>query len=62
MPVPSPKPKRGYTPGIGNAHLRELLTADHRYVFTLIHKFQPSTRKRARREMPVLVGPRQTSS
>lgn len=24
------------------AHLRELLAADHRYVFTLIHKFQPS--------------------
>ena len=24
------------------AHLRELLAADHRYVFTLIQKFQPS--------------------
>ena len=23
------------------AHLRELLAADHRYVFTLIHKFRP---------------------
>ena len=24
------------------AHLRQLLAADHRYVFTLIQKFQPS--------------------
>ena len=35
------------------AHLRELLTADHRYVFTLIQKFQPSKGK-GEREMPVL--------
>lgn len=33
------------------AHLRALLTADHRYVFTLIQKFQPS---RGERAMPVL--------
>lgn len=32
-------------------HLRELLAADHRYVFTLIQKFQPS---KTEREMPVL--------
>ncbi|CAN5494188.1 type I restriction endonuclease subunit R [soil metagenome] len=32
-------------------HLRELLAADHRYVFTLIQKFQPS---KGEREMPVL--------
>lgn len=35
------------------AHLRELLTADHRYVFTLIHKFQPS-KSLGERQMPVL--------
>lgn len=35
------------------AHLRELLAADHRYVFTLIQKFQPS-RARDERDMPVL--------
>jgi len=35
------------------AHLRELLTADHRYVFTLIQKFQPS-KGQGEREMPVL--------
>lgn len=35
------------------AHLRELLAADHRYVFTLIQKFQPSKSARER-EMPVL--------
>ena len=34
-------------------HLRELLTADHRYVFTLIQKFQPS-KASGEREMPVL--------
>ncbi|TJZ80031.1 type I restriction endonuclease subunit R [Rhodococcus oryzae] len=34
-------------------HLRELLTADHRYVFTLIQKFQPS-KAAGEREMPVL--------
>jgi type I restriction enzyme, R subunit len=28
----------------GAAHLRELLRGDHRYVFTLIHKFQPERR------------------
>lgn len=33
------------------AGLRELLAADHRYVFTLIQKFQPS---KDEREMPVL--------
>lgn len=33
------------------AHLRELLAADHRYVFTLIQKFQPA---KGEREMPVL--------
>ncbi|MCD5346128.1 type I restriction endonuclease subunit R [Agromyces sp. S2-1-8] len=33
------------------ASLRELLTADHRYVFTLIQKFQPA---KDEREMPVL--------
>ncbi len=33
------------------AHLRELLVADHRYVFTLIHKFIPPT---AGESMPVL--------
>ena len=32
-------------------HLRQLLAADHRYVFTLIQKFQPS---KGEREMPVL--------
>ena len=32
-------------------HLRQLLTADHRYVFTLIHKFIPAERND---EMPVL--------
>jgi len=32
-------------------HLRELLSADHRYVFTLIQKFQPA---KGEREMPVL--------
>lgn len=35
------------------AHLRELLAADHRYVFTLIHKFQPS-KVLGERQMPVL--------
>lgn len=34
-------------------HLRELLAGDHRYVFTLIQKFQPS-KGRGEREMPVL--------
>jgi len=34
-------------------HLRELLGADHRYVFTLIQKFQPS-KTAGEREMPVL--------
>jgi len=34
-------------------HLRELLAADHRYVFTLIQKFQPS-KGQGEREMPVL--------
>lgn len=34
-------------------HLRELLAADHRYVFTLIQKFQPSTGL-GERQMPVL--------
>ncbi|MDQ1249883.1 MAG: type restriction enzyme subunit, partial [Actinomycetota bacterium] len=37
------------------AHLRELLAADHRYVFTLIQKFQPS-KAAGEREMPVLSG------
>jgi type I restriction enzyme R subunit len=35
------------------AHLRELLAADQRYVFTLIQKFQPS-KAAGEREMPVL--------
>ncbi|KQO36516.1 type I restriction endonuclease subunit R [Aeromicrobium sp. Leaf245] len=35
------------------AHLRQLLAADHRYVFTLIQKFQPS-KAAGEREMPVL--------
>lgn len=35
------------------AHLRTLLAADHRYVFTLIQKFQPS-KAAGEREMPVL--------
>lgn len=35
------------------AHLRELLAADHRYVFTLIQKFQPS-KAAGERQMPVL--------
>jgi type I restriction enzyme R subunit len=35
------------------AHLRELLAADHRYVFTLIQKFQPS-KAAGERDMPVL--------
>jgi len=35
------------------SHLRELLAADHRYVFTLIQKFQPS-KAAGEREMPVL--------
>nr|WP_269147230.1 type I restriction endonuclease subunit R [Gordonia amicalis] len=35
------------------AHLRELLAADHRYVFTLIQKFQPA-KGRGERVMPVL--------
>jgi type I restriction enzyme R subunit len=34
-------------------HLRELLAADHRYVFTLIQKFQPA-KGQGEREMPVL--------
>ncbi|MBY6387325.1 type I restriction endonuclease subunit R [Rhodococcus erythropolis] len=34
-------------------HLRELLAADHRYVFTLIQKFQ-SSKAAGEREMPVL--------
>jgi type I restriction enzyme R subunit len=34
-------------------HLRELLAADHRYVFTLIQKFQPS-KGLNEREMPIL--------
>ncbi|WP_239655429.1 HsdR family type I site-specific deoxyribonuclease [Mycobacterium riyadhense] len=33
------------------AHLGELLAADHRYVFTLIHKFQP---RKGTKTMPVL--------
>jgi type I restriction enzyme R subunit len=37
------------------AHLRELLAADHRYVFTLIHKFQRTPAERAANTaMPVL--------
>ncbi|WP_114905338.1 type I restriction endonuclease subunit R [Ornithinimicrobium murale] len=35
------------------AHLRDLLDADHRYVFTLIQKFQPSIAL-GERQMPVL--------
>jgi len=35
------------------AHLRQLLAADHRYVFTLIHKFQLS-KALGERQMPVL--------
>lgn len=35
------------------ANLRELLAADHRYVFTLIQKFQPS-KAAGEREIPVL--------
>ena len=35
------------------AHLRELLAADHRYVFTLIHKFRVN-REAGETEMPVL--------
>lgn len=35
------------------AHLRKLLEADHRYVFTLIHKFQPS-KALGEQQMPVL--------
>lgn len=35
------------------AHLRELLAADHRYVFTLIQKFQPS-KGLGEQQMPVL--------
>lgn len=35
------------------AHLRELLAADHRYVFTLIQKFQPA-KGLGEHEMPVL--------
>ncbi len=35
------------------ANLRELLAAEHRYVFTLIQKFQPS-KAAGEREMPVL--------
>lgn len=35
------------------AHLRQLLAADHRYVFTLIQKFQPS-KSAGEQEMPVL--------
>ncbi|WP_256979223.1 MULTISPECIES: type I restriction endonuclease subunit R [unclassified Rhodococcus (in: high G+C Gram-positive bacteria)] len=35
------------------AHLRKLLAADHRYVFTLIQKFQPS-KSLEERQMPVL--------
>lgn len=35
------------------ANLRELLAADHRYVFTLIQKFQPS-KAAGERDMPVL--------
>ncbi|KRF19383.1 DEAD/DEAH box helicase [Nocardioides sp. Soil797] len=35
------------------AHLRELLAADHRYVFTLIQKFQPS-KSLGEQQMPVL--------
>ncbi len=35
------------------AHLRELLAADHRYVFTLIHKFRVDT-KAGETAMPVL--------
>ncbi|MBD7957479.1 type I restriction endonuclease subunit R [Microbacterium sp. Sa4CUA7] len=35
------------------AHLRELLAADHRYVFTLIQKFQPS-KALGERQIPVL--------
>jgi len=35
------------------AHLRDLLAADHRYVFTLIQKFQPS-KALGERQMPVL--------
>ena len=35
------------------SHLRELLAADHRYVFTLIQKFQPA-KGQGEHEMPVL--------
>ncbi len=35
------------------SHLRELLAADHRYVFTLIQKFQPS-KALGERQIPVL--------
>jgi len=38
-----------------SAHLRELLAADHRYVFTLIHKFRVDARA-GETTMPVLSG------
>jgi type I restriction enzyme R subunit len=33
----------GHVQADSSAHLRRLLTEDHRYVFTLIHKFRPET-------------------
>src|SRR3546814_6229878 len=40
-------------PAASAAHLRELLAADHRYVFTLIHKFRLDA-KAGETTMPVL--------
>ncbi len=39
----------GHVQATSSAHLRQLLGEDHRYVFTLIHKFRPETGQ----EMPV---------
>ena len=45
--------KRAQVHAESASHLRELLQADHRYVFTLIHKFRLD-RQAAETEMPVL--------
>lgn len=44
-------PKEAQVKAASSAHLRELLAADHRYVFTLIHKFRTQA---GETEMPVL--------
>jgi type I restriction enzyme, R subunit len=48
-------PQQSNVRATDSGHLRELLAGDHRYVFTLIHKFQLNATERAGQQlMPVL--------